>query len=816
MEKRIKGVLSCYMSQCFIRAISIARKVECDKVYPIHMAVALTYPDASGKARLNIGNAKYEDVIEAFSFMVENGAFRDSVKHGKIDDEALKEGYMYAMSEELIKVFNKCGIDEHNHISEQDIIKNIVEACNNEIKEINNFYEVNERFRREADPREILGRIFGQVAPPPGTVMGMMISNDPNIGTFANMLKPNEGSYEDIEFFDEEEIAEEEQRRAEEREKCTKEFKILKSFGVDLCEKAETKGIEPLIGREKEIDSIVEILCHKNKPNPMILGEPGVGKTVLVDGLAERIVGGKVPASLQGRHIISIDMGRVKAGTSYRGSLEQRVMGIIDAAIKTKSILFFDEFHQFTSGRAEGGVENNVSNIFKPYIANGELAIVGATTLEEYKRGVEKDFALVRRFATVHLQEISADNMIEVARRAKVSYEEFHNVSISNEVSDEIVKLADRYIKDKHFPDKAFSIMDEAAAKTKMKNKSGKQVPVNIDTVYQAISKITGVDIGELTQSEMSKLQKLEESISQRLIGQEQAVSVVSRAIRRNKVGLSVKTRPIGSFLFVGPTGVGKTELCNVLATKFGRNSEPVRFDMSEYSEEYSISKLIGAAPGYVGYSSGGTLTEAIKHNPYSVILFDEIEKAHSNIYNILLQMLDNASITDSNGIKVDCSNCIIVLTSNAGYGADTDKPKIGFGTDAEAVSTETVRLRREKQAIKELEKTFKPEILNRLDNIVIFEKLSDEACDKIVRLMLKDLANKMAEQGIILKYSKRVYEFITKEGFNEKYGARNLRRTIQSLVENPLADKIISGYIKSGDIVNIGFGAGSIKIEKR
>ena len=815
MDRGIKGVLSTYMSQCYIRALNIARKTGCIKVYPIHMVVALTYPDTSGRARVSIGDAKYEDIMPILQFLTDKGELDDFVQRGIFDEELTRKKAIYSMSEELIKVFNKCSINESRNVNDQDIVNNLVETCNNEIKMIHNCYMESQQFKRENDPMELLGKMFGQLIAPPGAIMGMMIGIDPSLGGLQNIPTPSEDDYdEDYE----EEFEEREERGASRgnRDPLERDWKILSQYGTDLCNKAKNGELDPVIGRDKEIDAIVEILCHKNKPNPMILGEPGVGKTVLVDALAQRIVKGNVPIKLKDRRIFSVDMGRVKAGTTYRGSLEQRVMDIIDTAQRTKAILFFDEFHQFSGGRSEGSAENNVSNIFKPYIADGRLSIIGATTFEEYKKSVEKDFALTRRLSIVNLPEVSANSMITIARNAKSTYEEFHNVTISNEVCDEIVKMADRYLKDKHFPDKAFTIMDEASAKTRMIKKSSKEVEVTLGAVYQAVSKIAGIDIGELTQSEMNKLEKLEESISQRLIGQEQAVSVVSKAIRRNKVGLSVKSRPVGSFLFVGPTGVGKTELCNVLATKFGRNSEPVRFDMSEYSEEYSISKLIGAAPGYVGYSSGGTLTEAIKHNPYSVILFDEIEKAHSNIYNILLQMLDNASITDSNGIKVDCSNCIIVLTSNAGYGAEDDKPRIGFNSEDEVVTTATARLRREKQAIKELEKTFKPEILNRLDNIVIFEKLSDEACNKIVALMLKDLTNKMAEQGIVLKCTKNVYKFIVSEGFSDKYGARNLRRTIQSLIENPLADKIISGYIKSGDIAKVGFDNGSIRIEKR
>lgn len=555
------------------------------------------------------------------------------------------------------------------------------------------------------------------------------------------------------------------------------------------------------------VDEMIEVLCRKTKSNPCLLGEAGVGKTTIVYGLAQRILEGNVPSELKNTHIMYINSSLLIAGTKFRGEFEERMELLLDWASHNNVILFLDEIHTFVNcGKNGEDSANTAGNMIKKYLSDGTIKIIGTTTYKEYHKFIETDTAFDRRIQSINVKEPSVEEAISLIERTIEDYEIYHRVAVPVEIIELAVKLSDQYIKDKFLPDKAYMVLDQACAKVKIQEEK-KEINedryteiarLTEDDILETISKITNININKLGKKEAKQLLNLEKTLEARLVGQEQAVTTVSKAIRRAKSGVREQHKPLAAFMFVGPTGVGKTELCKVLSEEVSIGETPlIKIDMSEYSEKGSISKLIGSAPGYVGYGEGGHLTEKVKHNPYCLLLFDEIEKAHPEVFNAFLQLLDEGRLTDGQGSTVDFTKCIIVMTSNAGYGADgMIKKTLGFtsGNEKQLDARE-----KEKIAIKALEETFKPEFLNRLDNIVIFNALSKDKCKDIVKLLLDKLKNRVAEQKIELKFNKSIIDKIVNDGYSEKYGARNLRREIQDTLEDAVADNILSGVLYEG-----------------
>ena len=542
-------------------------------------------------------------------------------------------------------------------------------------------------------------------------------------------------------------------------------------------------------------NEMIEVLSRKLKANPCLVGEAGVGKTTIIYGLVQRILNGDVPNDLKEKHIVYVNSSLLTAGTRFRGDFEERMAMLLDWASNTNVIIFLDEIHTFIDLNTNGSESNSAGNMIKKYLSDGTINIIGATTPKEYHTSIEKDKAFSRRVQKIDIREPSIKDTIKMINNTKEDYEAFHKVKINDEAIDSAVQLSVRYIKNKFLPDKAYTILDQTAARAKLNNKKA----INSEDIAITISKITGVNINKLTNNESKQLMKLEDTIHKDLVGQDNAVSAVCKALRRSKAGVHEPNKPLASFLFVGPTGVGKTELCKVLSKEMSFGKMPlIKIDMSEFSEKYSTSKMIGSAPGYVGYGEGGQLTEKIKNNHYSLLLFDEIEKAHPAVFNIFLQMLDEGRLTDGEGETADLTNCIIVMTSNAGYGADgMQKGTLGFNT---SVEKEDDQRRRERIALEALESTFKPEFLNRIDSIVIFDKLSEEQCYQIAKLTLDKLSKRMLQKDIKVKFSESIVKQISKHGYSDKYGARNIKREVQYTVEDILSDYIISGKLKSGN----------------
>lgn len=582
----------------------------------------------------------------------------------------------------------------------------------------------------------------------------------------------------------------------------------LETFLTDINELVKEKN-ETYYGIEDTVDKLIETLCRKNKPNPCIVGPAGVGKTTVLYRLVQRINSGDVPDELKDKHVVGINGATITAGTRYRGEFEERIHVITEWAKYYGVILFLDEMHSFfvAGGNTESG--NTAGSMIKEPLSNGDIHIIGATTEKEYHKFIECDTALERRLQKINVFEPSIENSIKILNNTKHHYEEFHNIKIKESTVDDIVKLSSRYIKNNQLPDKAFTVLDQACTKAKLLGKK----TLSDDIVLNTLSEISGVKVEKLKNDGISKLKNLNKTISKNLIGQADAVETVCNAIKRSKTGIRNFNRPIASFLFVGPTGVGKTELCKLLSKEVADGKNPlIKFDMSEYTEEVSITKLIGSAPGYVGYSEGGQLTEKVKNNPFSIILFDEIEKAHPKVFNLFLQLLDEGILTDNSGTKVDFTNCIVVMTSNAGYGADAMvKSNIGFSNS----STSRTKRELEDLAKKALEETFKPEFLNRLDNIVIFNALGKEEAYKVTEIMLSKLNDRMHEQNINITFTNNLIEHISEVGFSDKYGARNLSREIQDVVEIEIADAIIDKRIKSGDNITIDFIDNKVTINK-
>ena len=625
----------------------------------------------------------------------------------------------------------------------------------------------------------------------------------------------------------------------------------LLDMGSDLTLRAKNGKIDPIIGRDNEIERMIEILCRKTKNNPVLIGEAGVGKTAIVEGLARRIVSGDVPAFLKNKTIYSLDIGGLMAGTKYRGSMEEKLKNAIELITSNKNIItFIDEIHTLAQVGSEKG-ETNPADMLKPYLARGEMQTIGATTTDEYRKYIEKDKALERRFQPITVDPPTVEQTIEILRGLRDSYEAFHKVKISDEAISAAANLSDRYIQDRSLPDKAIDLIDEASSRAKVKtnydskkvralreklskleadkedavnredfekasklrdqisklkdeiereksapNSNDEVVTITEHDVAEVVSKWTNIPLTKLTEGEAEKLLNLEKTLMQRVKGQDEAVAKVAKAIRRSRIGIRDPRRPIGSFLFLGPTGVGKTELSKALAEAlFDDENKIIRLDMSEFMEAHSVSKLIGSPPGYVGFDDGGQLTEQVRRKPYSVVLFDEIEKAHPEVFNMLLQILDDGRLTDSHGKVVSFKNTIIILTSNIGSDKITKSSvDLGFNDKKE----------QDKSAVMmtELKKYFKPELINRIDNIVIFNKLEPGVLKEIAKKMLADLNKNLRQSNIELKFTTATLNYLVKSGSSEEFGARPMRRLITSKIEDELADKMLRGDIKSGDKV--------------
>ena len=627
----------------------------------------------------------------------------------------------------------------------------------------------------------------------------------------------------------------------------------LDKFGRDLTAEAKDKKLDPVIGRSKEIERVIQILTRRTKNNPCLIGEPGVGKTAVAEGLAIKIADGEVPELLKDKRVIALDLTGMVAGTKYRGDFEERITNAIDEVKKSSDIiLFIDELHTIVgAGSAEGSTD--AANILKPSLARGEFQVIGATTLNEYRKFIEKDAALERRFQPVTVGEPTEEEAVQILQGLRDKYEAHHKVKITDEALKAAVKLSSRYITDRYLPDKAIDLIDEAASKVRLnaytapdgvkdleakikeieleksaaissqdfekaaklrdeekelnqkltdlrekwhENNANISQEVTENEVASIVSGWTGIPVVRLTEEESEKLLKMEEILHKRIVGQEEAVSAVSRAIRRGRVGLKDPKRPTGSFIFLGPTGVGKTELCKALAESiFGDEKALIRFDMSEYMEKHTVSRLVGSPPGYVGYDEGGQLTEKIRRNPYSVVLFDEIEKAHPDVFNILLQILDDGILTDSQGRKVDFKNTINIMTSNVGARLITDRKSLGFSGGENALDDNEVK----SDVMGELKRQFKPEFLNRVDDIIVFKQLKKEDIKEIAKRLLDILAKRLSARDITIEFTDEAISKIADEGFDPVYGARPLKRAIQTKIEDKLSEEMLDNKIKDG-----------------
>lgn len=646
----------------------------------------------------------------------------------------------------------------------------------------------------------------------------------------------------------------------------------LNQFGRDLTEMAREGKFDPVIGRDKEIERVIQILSRRTKNNPCLIGEPGVGKTAIAEGLAQKIVEGNIPEILKEKRVVTLDMSSMVAGAKYRGEFEDRLKKALDEIRKAGNvILFIDEMHTIIgAGAAEGAID--ASNILKPSLARGEIQVIGATTLNEYRKHVEKDAALERRFQPITVGEPTKEEAVEVLKGVRDKYEAHHRVKITDDAIDAAVKLSDRYITDRFLPDKAIDLVDEAASRVRLKSftappdlkKLEEQVEnlrkekedsircqefekaarirddeqrlknelekvkndwqqkhqtrtdtVSEDEIAEIVASWTGIPVKRLAEEETERLMKMEDVLHMRVIGQNEAVKAISKAIRRGRVGLKDPKRPVGSFIFLGPTGVGKTELCKALAEAlFGDENAMIRIDMSEYMEKHSVSRLVGSPPGYVGYDEGGQLTEKVRRKPYSVLLFDEIEKAHPDVFNILLQILEDGRLTDAQGRLVDFRNAVIIMTSNVGARLITEPKRMGFsaGGDESARTYEDMK----NNVMGELKRTFRPEFLNRIDEIIVFHPLDQEHIKQIVGLMIDVLAKRLKQNSISVEVTDEAKAYLAKKGFDPVYGARPLRRSIQSLIEDRLAEEMLEGKVKTGDKVLIELNGEELTFNKQ
>lgn len=619
----------------------------------------------------------------------------------------------------------------------------------------------------------------------------------------------------------------------------------LADFTRDLSQMAVDGEIEPVIGRDKEISRMVQVLSRKTKNNPVLVGDAGVGKTALAYGLAQRIANGNIPYELRDMRVLELDMMSVVAGTRFRGDFEERMNQIIaDIEEDGHIILFIDELHTIMGSGSGIDSTLDAANILKPALARGTLRTIGATTQEEYQKHIEKDAALSRRFAKVLVEEPNLEDAYEILLGLKPAYEAFHNVTISDEAVMTAVKVAHRYLTSKNLPDSAIDLLDEASATVQMmikknapslltevdqaildddmksaskalkashKDKKHKPIAVTEDHIMATLSRLSGIPVEKLTQADSKKYLNLEKELYKRVIGQDDAVTAISRAIRRNQSGIRTGKRPIGSFMFLGPTGVGKTELAKALAeVLFDDESALIRFDMSEYMEKFAASRLNGAPPGYVGYDEGGELTEKVRNKPYSVLLFDEVEKAHPDIFNVLLQVLDDGVLTDSRGRKVDFSNTIIIMTSNLGATALRDDKTVGFG--AKDISHDYTAM--QKRIMEELKKAYRPEFINRIDEKVVFHSLSQDNMREVVKIMVKPLILALKDKGMDLKFQPSALKHLAEDGYDIEMGARPLRRTIQTQVEDHLSELLLANQVKEGQVIKIGVSKGKLKFD--
>ena len=647
----------------------------------------------------------------------------------------------------------------------------------------------------------------------------------------------------------------------------------LNQYGTDLTKKAQEGKLDPVIGRQKEIERVVQILSRRTKNNPCLIGEPGVGKTAIAEGLAQRIIQGDIPETLKNKRVVSLDISGMVAGAKYRGDFEERIKKALNEVKKAGDvILFIDEIHTIVgAGSAEGAVD--AANILKPLLARGEINVVGATTTNEYRKYIEKDAALERRFSPVMVEEPNKEDAIKILEGLRDKYEAHHNVKIPDESIKAAVEYSIRYVNDRYLPDKAIDLIDEAASKVKMKtytkpdslkklddeiekltrekeeaiatqnfekaanlrdkeknkkkeleekqekwkNTNNKKVSiVTAEDIANVIATWTGIPVNKITESENEKLKNLEENLHKRVIGQDEAVTAIAKAIRRGRVGLKDPNRPIGSFLFLGPTGVGKTELSKALAENlFGNENTMIRIDMSEFMEPHSVAKLIGSPPGYVGYDEGGQLTEKVRRKPYSVILFDEVEKAHPDVMNMLLQILEDGRLTDSQGRTVNFKNTVIIMTSNVGARLITDRNKLGFTNNQnEEEKNKKDYEETKKEVMAELKKQFRPELLNRIDDIIVFHKLENKDIEKIIDLMLNQVIKRMKAQDIEIEISDDVKKLIAEKCVDNNYGARPLRRAIQSMLEDKIAEAILDGIVQPNKKAKVVVKDGNIVIE--
>lgn len=643
---------------------------------------------------------------------------------------------------------------------------------------------------------------------------------------------------------------------------------ILDNFGRDVTEIASKGGIDPIIGRDEEIERVVQILTRRKKNNPILIGEPGVGKTAIIEGLALKITQKKCPRILFGKRIVALDLALLVAGTKYRGQFEERLKGIMQELEKaTDVIIFIDEIHTMMgAGNASGSLD--ASNILKPALARGEIQCIGATTLDEFRENIEKDGAMTRRFQQVIINPPSLEDTLIILKNIKDKYENHHRVIYTLEAIEACAKLSDRYITDREQPDKSIDILDEVGARTQVRMKPPKNIidienklvtieqkKINViksqkyeeaaklrdeerklkerleietdvwtnelntkrkeiteEDVANVVSMVTGIPVTKVSKDDLSRLKNMSNILMSKVIGQDSAIEQISKAIRRNRVGIKNQQKPIGSFIFLGPTGVGKTYLAKKIAEEmFGKEDSMIRVDMSEYMEKHAISKLVGSPPGYVGHEEGGQLTEKIRRKPYSVVLFDEIEKAHPDIFNVLLQVLDEGHLTDGLGRKVDFKNTLIIMTSNVGARKLQDfGTGVGFGTKSKIENLEEIRSGVIEESLK---KAFSPEFLNRLDDIIIFKSLNEEDISKIIDIPLLELKNRISETGYNLKISTKLKEHLIKSGYDEKYGARPLNRAIQRYVEDPIAERMLDGDLKEGDTIKLGFVKNDVTI---
>ena len=640
-----------------------------------------------------------------------------------------------------------------------------------------------------------------------------------------------------------------------------KEESVLEQLGVDLTERARKGQLDPVIGRRTEIERVIQILARRTKNNPALVGEPGVGKTAIVEGLAQRIVASQVPRDLQKKRLMRLDVGSLVAGTMYRGQFEERLKRVIDEIESTETVLFIDELHMLV-GAGAAGSSVDAANILKPALSRGELQCIGATTLDEYRKHIESDAALERRFQPVFVGEPTMDETLDILRGIRGKYEEHHQLKITDEALEAAVRLASRFLPDRFLPDKAIDLVDEAASRVRVFKvlhpdacssllaagrpveeviqeetdslseppilaamgdvqegmrfsaeqmgldialPDSTQLCVRAEDIAEIVSMWTGVPVSSIAEEESMRLLKMEESLHVRIVGQDQAVKTLARSVRRARAGLKDPRRPIGSFIFLGPTGVGKTELCKALAAfMFGSEEALLQFDMSEFMERHTVSRLVGAPPGYVGYDEAGQLTEAVRRRPYSVICFDEIEKAHPEAFNMLLQIMEDGHLTDAKGRKVDFRNAIVIMTSNVGSSVITRDSALGFKTSLTELDAAGGYREMKSKLMKELKRLFRPEFLNRVDEIVVFHELTREDIEKIVDIQIAQLNERVGEHHIRLECTEEGHALLAKEGFDPQFGARPLRRAIQRLVEDPLAERLLEGEFSEADLVLI------------